>query len=159
MKILFIIISFYLSLLSDVKFTETKYLSALDIEMTKKGIMNLSNNILTLNYTKPSIEVVKYYEDKLTLQDDKNELKEYTYEEYPKIEYFGLLIKSIVNNNYENLDNMFEIKKEKNKRILTAKSSVSGTIDYLEVFNKDTKLSSIIFYMINDDKITIETTN
>ena len=159
MKILFIIISFYLSLLSDVKFTETKYLSALDIEMTKKGIMNLSNNILTLNYTKPSIEVVKYYEDKLTLQDDKNELKEYTYEEYPKIEYFGLLIKSIVNNNYENLDNMFEIKKEKNKRTLTAKSSVSGTIDYLEVFNKDTKLSSIIFYMINDDKITIETTN
>ena len=129
------------------------------MEMSKKGTMELSNNILTLNYEKPNIEIVKYYEDKLTLENDKKEITKYTYEDHPKIEYFGLLLKSIINNTFENLDNMFKIEKEKNKRTLTAKSSVSGTIDYLEVFYKDGKISAIIFYMINSDKITIETNN
>ena len=149
----------YLTLLSSTKFTETKYLSSLDMEMSKKGTMELTNNILTLNYEKPNIEIIKYYEDKLTLENDKKEITKYTYEEHPKVEYFGLLLKSIINNTFENLDNMFKIETEKNKRTLTAKSSVSGTIDYLEVFYKDGKLSAIIFYMINSDKITIETNN
>ena len=149
----------YLTLLSSTRFIETKYLSSLDMEISKIGIMELSNNILVINYEKPNIETIIYYEDKLTLKNDKNEITTYTYEEHPKIEYFGLLLKSIINNTYENLENMFKIKKEKNKRILTAKSSVSGTIDYLEVFYKDGKLSSINFHMINSDKITIETTN
>ena len=159
MKILFLSLSLYLVLLCDTKFSETKYLSALDVEMTKYGIMNLENNILTLKYKKPKVEVITYYEDKLSLQNDKDEIKEYTYEEHPQIEYFGLLLKAIVNNSYESLDNMFTIKQEKNKKILSAKASISGTVDYLEVFHKNKKLSSIIFYMTNKDKITIETIN
>jgi len=158
-KILFIILSFYMILLSDIKFTETKYLSALDIDMSKYGTMNFKNNILSLKYTKPTQEIITYYEDKLVLENDNSEITEYSYKEYPQIEYFGLLLKSIVSNQYENLENMFTMEIKENKRTLTAKSSVSGTIDYLEVLHKNKKLSSIIFYMTNKDRITIETTN
>jgi len=158
-KILLVMVSFYLTLLSDVKFSETKYLSALDVEMTKYGVMNFKENILTIKYTKPKDETITYYDDKLTLQSNVNESKEYTYEEHPKLEYFGLLLKSIISNTYENLDNMFEIKNNNDNKTLTSKSSVAGTIDYLEVFHDNKKLSSIIFYMTNKDKITIETIN
>jgi hypothetical protein len=54
---------------------------------------------------------------------------------------------------------MFTITEDKEKKILNAKSSISGTIDYLEVFYTNAKLSKIIFYMINKDTITIETIN
>ena len=159
MKVLLLLISIYIFMFAEIKFSETKYLSALDVEMTKYGSMNYEKNILKLSYIKPVKEFITYYEDKLILQNDKNESKEYTYEEHPSIEYFGLLLKSIVSNSYENLDNMFEVKDAKDKKVLTAKSSISSTVDYLEVFNKDNNLSSVIFYMTNKDKITIETIN
>ena len=159
MKILFLIITFWLSLFSDIKFTETKYLSALDMDMTKYGSMNYENNILKLFYTNPSKEEIIYYEDKLTLQSDENEITAYTYIEHPQLEYFGILLKSIISNNYDSLENMFEITVENNTKILTAKSSVSGTINYLEVIYKNKNLHTIIFYMANEDKITIETIN
>ena len=159
MKILFIFLAFCISMIADVKFSETKYLSALDIQTFKYGSMNIQKDSFTITYTKPSKEIITYLEDKLTLQNASNEIKEYTYEEHPKLEYFGLLLKSIINNSYENLDNMFEIKSQKDKKTLNAKSSISGTIDYLEVLYKNKQLSQIIFYMINKDTITIETIN
>ena len=159
MKILFLFITLFSSLFADMKFTETKYLSALDLETTKQGSMKIDDDSFTITYIKPTKEIITYLEDKLTLQNDQEEVKEYTYEEHPKLEYFGLLLRSIVNDSYENLDNMFNIKDELDKKILTAKSSISGTIDYIEVLKKDNKLSSIILYMINKDIITIETIN
>ena len=159
MKIFLLTITFWLCLFSDIKFSETKYLSALDIDMTKYGSMNYKNNILILTYARPSHEKIIYYEDRLTLQSDDSEITQYTYEEHPQIEYFGLLLKAIVGNNYDSLSNMFEITKENNAKILTAKASVSSTINYLEVVHKNSKLKRIIFYMTNEDKITIETIN
>jgi hypothetical protein len=159
MKILLIFITFCLSLFADIKFSETKYLSALDIKTTKYGSMNIKQDSFIITYTKPTKEIITYLEDRLTLTNNKNITNEYTYEDHPSLEYFGLLLKSIVNDSYENLDNMFEIKDEENIKTLTAKSGISGTIDYIEVLNKDKKLSTIKLFMINKDIITIETIN
>jgi len=159
MKILFIFLTFCISIFADIKFSETKYLSALDMQTSKYGSMNIKEDSFTINYNKPKKETVTYLNDKLTFENSNNEIKEFTYKEHPRLEYFGLLLKSIVNNSYENLDNMFTITEDKEKKILNAKSSISGTIDYLEVFYTNAKLSKIIFYMINKDTITIETIN
>jgi len=145
-------------LASKISFKEFRYMAALDFETEKHGILDIKEELLVLNYTKPKKETISYLEDKLTiLQGDS--LTQYSFEEYPKAQYMGLILKAILKDEYESLSEFFEIKKENEFVSMIAKPIIYATIVSIEV-NKDKNIvTKIIINMSNKDKITIETIN
>ena len=143
---------------SNISFKESRYLAALDFERAKYGILEIKDQILIVNYTKPSIETITYLEDKLTIFKN-DSLREYNFEEHPQAQYMGLILKAILTDEYEALDELFKIKNKKDIIILSAKPIMYSTMEEIEVLKKDNIINKIIIYMTNKDKITIETIN
>jgi hypothetical protein len=158
MKILLLLFFAYYYLFSETNFKETRYISAFDIEQYKYGNISTKDQILTLTYTKPKSETITYYKDKLVIKNT-NSTKKYTFSKYPNLQYMGLLLKAILNNQYTLLDELFIIKKDKNITTIQAKSIINNTITSIEVIKQKTIIKTIIIYMSNKDKITIETIN
>jgi len=147
---------FYLSLFADMNFKETKYMAALDFERSKYGSLHIEDDNLIVNYTKPLKETISYYSDKITILI-KDKLDEYTFEEHPKAEYLGLILKAILNDNYEIVDELFDIKRKKQEILLSAKPVIYSYIESIEIIKSKKMIQNIIIYMTNKDKITIET--
>ncbi|MEA3553858.1 MAG: hypothetical protein U9R39_05600 [Campylobacterota bacterium] len=157
MKIILLTLFIVSGLLSStINFKEFRYLAALDFEREKQGVLEIKENSLVLNYSKPDIETISYLSDKLIILKD-DTLVEYSFEEYPKAEYMGLILKAIIKDEYESLDELFEIKKEEKLVSMIAKPIIYNTIVSIEVFKNSKEVSKIIINMINKDKITIET--
>ena len=159
MKIILLTLFLISGLLSSsINFKEFRYLAALDFEREKQGNLEIKDNSLVLNYSKPDIETISYLSDKLTILKN-DTLVEYNFEEYPKAEYMGLILKAIIKDEYESLDELFEIKSEKEFISMTAKPIIYNIIVSIEVFKNSKDVSKIIINMTNKDKITIETIN
>ena len=159
MKIILLTLLLISGLLSSsINFKEFRYLAALDFEREKQGNLEIKDNSLVLNYSKPDIETISYLSDKLTILKD-DTLVEYNFEEYPKAEYMGLILKAIIKDEYESLDELFEIKSEKKFISMIAKPIIYNIIVSIEVFKNSKDVSKIIINMTNKDKITIETIN
>ena len=159
MKIILLTLLLISGLLSsNINFKELRYLAALDFEREKQGILEIEGNSLVLNYSKPSIETISYLSDKLTILKD-DTLVEYSFNEYPQAQYMGLILKAIIKDEYESLDELFEIKIEKEFISMIAKPIIYNTIVSIEVFKNSKDVNKIIIYMTNKDKITIETIN
>jgi len=158
MKICVFFIILYSSLFSENLFKETRYISAIDVKQYKYGHINYKNNILTLNYTKPRRETIIYEEDKLLIvSDDKTE--EYSFDQYSELDYMGLILKAIVNNNYASVDELFVVSKEDGYNLLNAKPAISDKIKYIKIKRDRDGLKQFIIYMINEDTISIEITH
>ena len=159
MKIILLTLLLISGLLSSsINFKEFRYLAALDFEREKQGNLEIKDNSLVLNYSKPDIETISYLSDKLTILKN-DTLVEYNFEEYPKAEYMGLILKAIIKDEYESLDELFEIKSEKEFISMIAKPIIYNIIVSIEVFKNSKDVSKIIINMTNKDKITIETIN
>lgn len=159
MKIILLTLLLVSGLLSsNINFKELRYLAALDFEREKQGVLEIEGNSLVLNYSKPSIETISYLSDKLTILKD-DTLVEYSFDEYPQAQYMGLILKAIIKDEYESLDELFEIKIEKEFVSMIAKPIIYNTIVSIEVFKNSKDVNKIIIYMTNKDKITIETIN
>ena len=143
---------------STISFKELRYMDALDFEREKQGTLEIKGELLVLNYSKPSKEIISYLIDKLTILKN-DTLVEYTFEEYPKAEYMGLILKAILKDEYEILNEFFEIKKEEKFVSMIAKPVIYNTIVSIEVSKNNNVVSKIIINMTNKDKITIETVN
>ncbi len=159
MKIILFTLLLVSGLLStSIHFKEFRYLAALDFERQKQGALEIKDNSLVLNYSKPDIETISYLSDKVTILKNDN-LIEYTFEKYPHAEYMGLILKAIIKDEYESLNEFFEIKKGKEIISLTGKPIIYNTIESIEVFKNSKDVNKIIINMTNKDKITIETIN
>ena len=71
----------------------------------------------------------------------------------------GLILRSILNKNYNSLDNMFKVSKENNSIFLTSLPIISDMVEYIEIKENVKSKRVIILFMTNSDKITIETFN
>ena len=139
MKIILLTLLLVSGLLSsNINFKELRYLAALDFEREKQGVLEIEGNSLVLNYSKPSIETISYLSDKLTILKD-DTLVEYSFDEYPQAQYMGLILKAIIKDEYESLDELFEIKIEKEFVSMIAKPIIYNTIVSIEVF-KNSKM-------------------
>ena len=158
MRLLIFLFILYTCSIGSSDFKETRYIDAIGINQYKYGNMNLENNILTLTYIRPKQETISYKEDKLTIEHN-TETKTYTFKEYPDLEYMGIFLKAIINNNYNSLGNLFLIKKKNNTVMLDAKPVINNIIEYIEIKKDKFKLKEINIYMTNKDNITIEIIN
>ena len=158
MRFIILSIFLYLSMFADMNFKETRYMAALDFEKSKYGNLHMDNENLIINYTKPIQETISYYNDKITVLA-KDKLDEYSFQEHPNAQYLGLILKAILNNNYATVDELFEIKKEKQEIQLKAKPIIYSYIESINIIKHKKSIKNIIIYMTNKDKITIETIN
>ena len=158
MRFIILLIFLYLSMFADMNFKETRYMAALDFEKSKYGNLHMDNENLIINYTKPIQETISYYNDKITVLA-KDKLDEYSFQEHPNAQYLGLILKAILNNNYATVDELFEIKKEKQEIQLKAKPIIYSYIESINIIKHKKSIKNIIIYLTNKDKITIETIN
>ena len=154
MKSLISLILICVSLYAQVEFKETKYISALDMDLLKYGNLQINDDILTIVYTKPKNEKIIYFEDRIEISNG-DDIKVYNFEKYPKAQFMGLILRAIIEDNYMLVDNLFKVTNKKNIIILTAKPIISDYIDTITIKNK--LQYNIVIEMINKDKITIET--
>jgi len=157
-RFIILLIFLYLSMFADMNFKETRYMAALDFEKSKYGNLHMDNENLIINYTKPIQETISYYNDKITVLA-KDKLDEYSFQEHPNAQYLGLILKAILNNNYATVDELFEIKKEKQEIQLKAKPIIYSYIESINIIKHKKSIKNIIIYLTNKDKITIETIN
>ena len=133
-------------------------MAALDFDRAKYGSLDIKDGVLILNYIKPVKETISYFDDKLTILKV-DELLEYSFEEYPNAKYMGLILKAIIKNEYETLDELFDIKKEKESIEMISKPIIYNTIISIDISKVNKIVNKIIINMTNKDKITIETVN
>ncbi len=159
MKFLLFIAILSLHLFANITFKETRYVSALDFERELYGNLIVSDEVMTISYTKPIKETIIYHTNKLIILrgDDK---KEIMFEDYPQAKYMGLILKAIINSEYESLNELFTIKKKGLTIDLEAKPAIANEILLIEILKNDkNSIKTIKINMSNDDKITIETTD
>jgi len=156
LKKLFSIVLYSISLFGLINFTETKYISALDMDFKKHGTLTITKQKLSIVYTKPVCETINYLEDKLEVKNqDKSKI--YTFKQYPKTQYMGLILRAIVDNEYQLIENLFSITHKNDTTILKAKPIIDNYITNIQVAKN--KKDTIIIQLTNKDRITIETTN
>ena len=143
---------------AEITFKETRYMVALDFEREKYGSLSVNEENLIIKYTKPSVETISYLSDRITILKD-DDISEYTFEEYPKSQYMGLILKAIIKDEYRSLDELFEIKKENNIVNLVGKPIVYSVIESIHIEKNDNLMKKIIINMTNKDIVTIETVN
>ncbi|MEA3498274.1 MAG: hypothetical protein U9R16_04360 [Campylobacterota bacterium] len=159
MKIILLLFLHFMFLFStEIGFKETRYMVALDFERVKHGSLFVKEENLIIKYTKPSVETISYLSDRITILKDEETL-EYTFEEYPKSQYMGLILKAIIKDEYSTLDEMFEVKKENNIVKLLGKPIVYSIIESISIEKSDNLNKKIIINMTNKDIVTIETIN
>lgn len=158
MKI-FVLVMFTLNLLfGNHNFKETRYIDALQMDQSKYGIMKLENNQLFFDYTKPIKETIIYKKEKLVIEKEET-IEEYYFSEYPRLRYMGLILKYIITDDYQQLDNFFDVKITHHLILLEAKPVIYNIVESIEIIKRDDKLHKIIMNMTNKDIITIETIN
>jgi len=158
LKIFFLLSLFVYSLFAAIEFKETKYMAALDFEIEKYGSLKMTDDTLTLVYTKPKKETIIYTKNKIIIKDGTN-IKEYTFEKYPQAQYMGLILRAIIKEEFHLIESFFKIKKDNEITTLSAKPAVSSYMENIEIIKKENKKRIIVLRMLNDDKVTIETFN
>lgn len=158
MKYLLFIFILFSCLFADVSFEETRYMSALDVDRRMSGTLKFEDDLMIVSYTKPEQEVITYYNHKVTIQKD-NEIKEYSFEEYPQAQYLGLILKAIIKDDYIALNELFIIKKGKKQLDLESKLVIEDIMTSIEVVKNTSGIEKITMHMANQDKITIEIIN
>jgi len=158
MKILLICSLLISSLFASIEFKETRYMAALDFDKERYGVLTITEETLILSYKKPSIEIITYSDTKITIQSE-DDTKEYTFEEYPRAKYMGLILRTIINKNYDSLDNIFKVSKVEDLLLLKSLPIISDMVEYIEVQENINSKRIMTLFMSNKDKITIETSN
>lgn len=158
MKISVLLMLLFNLLFGNYNFKEIRYIDALEMDRSKYGNMKLENNQLSLEYTKPIKETIIYKEEKLVIEKEET-IQEYSFSEYPRLRYMGLILKYIITNDYEYLDDFFDIKITHDLILLEAKPVIYNIVESIEIIKSENKLRKIIMQMTNKDIITIETIN
>jgi len=158
MRISVLLMLMFNLLFGNYNFKEIRYIDALQMDRSKYGNMKLENNQLFLDYTKPIKETIIYKEDKLVIEKEET-IQEYSFNEYPRLRYMGLILKYIITDDYQQLEDFFDIKITRDLILLEAKPVIYNIVESIEIIKSENKLRKIIMNMTNKDIITIETIN
>jgi len=156
MKLIIIIAILCLNAFSDINFKETRHMDAIDIQREFLGSIKLDGENIVIIYTKPNMKTISYYENKVTIKSDDDQLKEYSFNEYPQAQYMGLILKAMVQDDYNSLDEFFDITQNKQTITLDAKAIIYATVGSIEVIKVGNVTKSIVMNMSNKDTIKIE---
>lgn len=155
---MFKIISFFLLSISilfsqEIHFKETKYIYALDNELSKMGTLNITDNKVILQYessdktviyTTRNIEIVSGYDKKI-----------YTHEESIEYELFFKLVLAIYKNDTTLLLENFTIIQKNNTVNLLPNEYLASVLKTIQYEKDGKKLKYLKIDFTNQDRITI----
>ncbi|MEA3289622.1 MAG: hypothetical protein U9Q04_05505 [Campylobacterota bacterium] len=159
MKFLLAIFILITTAFGDISFKETRYISAVDMERDLYGSFKFIDDHMVISYIRPAIQTITYLNDSMSIKNKDGEISTYSYAEYPQARYMSMLLKAIINDQYESIAEIFTITKQTNMIRLDAKSSISSTISSINIKKENSTLNSILINMTNKDTIKIEITN
>lgn len=136
-------------------FKETRYLYALDKNITLEGFITFGAQNIVIEYDKPESKVLTYFEEKLTIQDQ-NGYKVIDAQSMPSLNYFFMIIKAVHDENSVLLNSFFETKKEGDETLLSPKGVAAEVLEEVRIRREATKLKSLHVKIKNGDRITIE---
>ena len=139
-------------------FKETRYLYALDKTITLEGFITFGEHNIVIEYVKPESKVLTYFEEKLTIQDQKG-YKVIDAQSMPSMNYFFMIIKAVHDENSVLLDSFFEAKTEGDETLLSPKGVAAEVLEEVRIIRQATKLKSLHVKIKNGDRITIEIRN
>ena len=156
MKSIILLSIFISTLFAQINFKETRHMEALDLDRDMFGNLEFNDEQMVVTYTKPNQQTITYHDDKITILRAE-ELKEYTFEQYPQAQYMGLILKAIIQDNYTLLDELFSQTVANTKVDLVAKPVISNVMDHISITKKEDKsIKNILITMTNKDTIHIE---
>ena len=160
MKIIVLCLLSLLSLFANdaSSFKETRYLYALDKNITLEGFITFGEQNIIIEYTKPESKVLTYFEEKLTIQDQ-NGYQIVDAQSMPSMNYFFLIIKAVHDENSVLLDSFFEAKTEGDETLLSPKGVAAEVLEEVRIIRQEKKLKSLHVKIKNGDRITIEIRN
>jgi hypothetical protein len=159
MKIIVLCLLSLLCLFADSSsFQETRYLYALDKNVTLEGFITFGEQNIIIEYVKPESKVLTYFEEKLSIQDQ-NGYKVIDAQSMPSMNYFFMIIKAVHDENSVLLNSFFETKTEGDETLLTPKGVAAEVLEEVRITRQATKLKSLHVKIKNGDRITIEIRN
>ncbi|AHJ14167.1 LolA-like protein [Sulfurospirillum multivorans] len=157
MKVIVLCLVFMLSLFANdaSTFKETRYLYALDKNITLEGFITFGEQNIVIEYVKPESKVLTYFEEKLTIQDQ-NGYKVIDAQSMPSMNYFFLIIKAVHDENSVLLDSFFETTTKGDETLLSPKGVAAEVLEEVRISRQGKKLKSLHVKIKNGDRITIE---
>ena len=152
---LFMILSVFMTLVlsNEVKFNETKYIHAVDLEASKKGTLIFDKDFTKLSYENEKTSFKFKENNILQIKDDKETIL--SYDENLELSIFSTLINAIYKDDLEKLEDFFEIKKEKEEIVLIPNDYISSVIDKIAYKKTAKNLDFLTIYFTNEDRINI----
>ncbi len=149
--LLLILLEFFYA--EEIKFTQSKYINALDMSIKKIGILNFREDNLILQYSGEN-KIINFTKNNIIILN-KNQKETLTYEKNIKLFLFYNLLKSIFTNNNSSLEDNFNIVKKEDETTLVPKDYISNIIKKIVFKKVKNKLEYLNIYFINKDRITI----
>jgi len=139
-------------------FKETRYLYALDKNITLEGFITFGAQNVVIEYVKPESKVLTYFEDKLTIQDA-NGYQVIDTKQMPSMHYFFMIIKAVHDENTLVLDSFFEVTTHEDETRLHPKGVAAEVLEEVRIIRHNQHLQSLHVKIKNGDRITIEIKN
>lgn len=160
MKIIVVCLLSLLSLFANdaSSFKETRYLYALDKNITLEGFITFGEQNIIIEYTKPESKVLTYFEEKLSIQDQ-NGYKIIDAQSMPSMNYFFMIIKAVHDENKTLLGSFFDATENGDETLLTPKGVAAEVLEEVRISRQEKKLKSLHVKIKNGDRITIEIRN
>lgn len=157
-KVLFILIVFcnIVFASNSSKFSEIRYVNALDKTFTLSGNISFSENDIKIEYLHPQPRIITY-QDELLIIKENNSTKTVEINSQPVMGYFFMIIRAIYDDNYILLDSFFDIEEVELGHTKLIPKDLSA--QYLEdiVFYKDERnLKLLKIVTTSQDRIEIE---
>lgn len=141
----------------DITFSEKRYIYAIDNEFSKNGKLFMESQKVVLEYPQNNKKVI-YTKDFIQIIDEEK-TESFTHEENKQYNLFFTLVIAIYNNDLEQLQENFEIKKNKEEVTLLPKEQIASVIEKISFEKTKERLKYLTIYFQNQDRITIEQTN
>lgn len=149
---LFLLASLY-TLAEPIKFKEEKFINAIQISTYRNGLMNINSMSIEIIYPKENKSFIFNKEN--IIEKKGNEEKILNYEENLELTIFSKIIRSIYQNETDELKEYFDIKNENKKIILIPNEYIANAINKIEYKKNDSKLEFLKIHFTNEDWINI----
>jgi hypothetical protein len=136
-------------------FQETRYVYALDKNLTLEGYISFREQSILLEYVKPENKLLTYYEGNLSIQDAQG-YRTIDTAQMPSLRYLFTVIKAVHDEDQSLLEHFFDASKHGDTLHLTPKGAVQELLESIDVVTKKAVLKSLHVRMKNGDRILIE---
>lgn len=157
LKSLVILFCFTLTLLANEasSFKEKRYSYALDTEIFFEGFITFHDASIMIEYVKPESKVLTYFEEKLSIQDEKG-FWSVDAQQMPSLSYLFMILKAVHEQNTLLLERFFDATTQENQTKLLPKEAVANLLEEVIITYQNKHLHSLHVKMKNKDRIEIE---